>query len=181
LPVASPQQQSPPASPIFIVANNSRESIGTEVPPLHNTPAPPVSPLEHSSRQIRNPFANDSTESLETEVADLSNLIPESPKTRTLPAFRLHRPLPPSLQAHIQTGTVHAHRPVVVPPVSPESDDASGRVVSNMVNAIERGRASNVSPKAESSDPGELPPSPLLRSVLNRISNVRAHWTRIEK
>src|SRR5277367_2752887 len=181
LPVASPQQQSPPVSPIFIVANDSRESIGTEVPPLHNTPAPPVSPLHQSSPQIRNPFANDSTESLETEVADLKNLILEPPKTPVLSTFRLHRPLPESLQAHVQTGMVDAHRPVVASPVSPQSDDARGRVVFNMVNAIERDRSSNVTSKAKSSDPGELPPSPLLRSVLSRISNVREHWTQIDK
>src|SRR5579859_5376020 len=48
LPVASPQQQSSPVSPIFIVANDSRESIGTEVPPLHSTPSLPVSPLHQS-------------------------------------------------------------------------------------------------------------------------------------
>jgi hypothetical protein len=181
LSVASPQQQSPPVSPIFIVANDSRESIGTEVPPLHNTLAPPVSPLHQSSPQIRNPFANDSMESLETEVADLKNLILEPPKTPVLSTFRLHRPLPLSLQAHIQIGTVDAHRPVVASPVSPELDDARDQVVSNMVNAIERDRSSNVTPKAESSDPGELPPSPLLRSVLSRISNVREHWTRKDK
>ena len=183
LPVASPQQQSPPVSPIFIVANDSRESIGTEVPPLHNTPVPPAPPLHPSSPQIRNPFANDSTESLETEVADLKNLILEPPKTPVLSTFRLHRPLPLSLQAHIQTGTVDAHRPLVaspVSPVSPESDDAKSRVVFNMVNAIERDRSSNVASKAKSSDPDELPPSPLLRSVMNRISNIREHWTHID-
>jgi hypothetical protein len=174
--VASPQQQSPQVSPILIVANDSRESIGTEAPPLHNAPAPPVSPLRQSSPQIRNPFANCSTESLETEVADLSNLTPEPPNTPVLSAF----PLPLSLQAHIQTGTVDAHRPAVTSPVRHGSDDARGRVVSNMVNAIERGRSSNFSSKAEPSDPGELPPSPLLRSVLNRISNVRERWTHID-
>jgi hypothetical protein len=180
LPVASPQQQSPQASPISIVVNESRESVRTETPPLHNVPAAPVSPLQQSSPQIRNPFANCSTESLETEVADLSNLTPEPPKTPVLSTFRLNRPLPLSLQAHMQTGTVDAHRPVVTSPVRPGLDDARGRVVSNMVNAIERGRFSNVSLKAEPSDPGELPPSPLLRSVLNRISNVRERWTHID-
>jgi len=181
LPVASPQQQSPPVSSIFIVANDSRESIRTEVPPLHNTPTPSIPPLHRSSPQIRNPFVNDSMESLETEVADLRNLILEPPKTPVLPTFRLHRSLPPSLQAHIQTGTVDAHRPVVSSPVSPESDDARGRVVSDMVNAIERDRSSNVTSKAKSSDLGELPPSPLLRSVLSRISNAREHWAHIDK
>ena len=179
LPVASPQQQYPQVSPILIVANDSRESIETEAPPLHNAPASPVSPLRQSSPQIRNPFADCSTESLETEVADLSNLTPESPKTPVLSAFRLYKPLPLSLQAHIQTGTVDAHRPVVTSPVRPGSDDARGRVVSNMVNAIER-RSSNVSSKAKPFDPGELPPSPLLKSVLSRISNVRERWTHID-
>jgi hypothetical protein len=179
--VASPQQQSSQVSPIFIVANDSRESIGTEVPPLHNTLAPPVSPLHQSSPQIRNPFANYSTESLETEVANLSNLTPEPPQTPILSTFRLYRPLPLSLQAHIQTGTVDAHRPVVTSPVKPELDNARGRVVSNMVNAIEREISSNVPSEAKSSDPGELPPSPLLRSVLNRISNVRERWARIDR
>ena len=172
--VASPQQQSPQVSPT--VANDSRESIGTEAPSLHNAPAPPVSPLRQSSPQIRNPFANCSMESLETEVADLSNPTSEPPKTPVLSAFSL----PLSLQAHIQTGMVGAHRSAVTSPVRHRSDDARDRVVSNMVNAIERGRSSNISSKAESSDPGELPPSPLLRSVLSRISNVRERWTHID-
>lgn len=174
LPVASPQQQSPQLSPISIIANDSREYVRTETPQLHNVPAALVSPLHQSSPQIRNPFANCSAESLETEVADLSNLTPEPPKTTVLSTLRLYRPLPLSLQAHIQTETVDA---VVTSPVRPGLDDAKGRVVSNMVNAIERGRFSNVSPKAKPSDPGELPPSPLLRSVLSRISNVRERWT----
>jgi hypothetical protein len=181
LPVACAEQQSPQASPAPISANDSKESIGTEMPSLYNTPASRVSPSHQSSPRIQNRFANDSTESFETEAADSSSLTPQPSRTPALSAVRCYSPLSLSRQAHIQTGTVAAHKAVLASPVTSGSDDARGQVVSSMVTAIDRDRFSNFSSKAKSSDPGELPPSPLLRSVLNRISNVRERWTHIDQ
>jgi hypothetical protein len=94
--------------------------------------------------------------------------------------FPFRKPLPLSLQPHTRIGTVQAHKPVVVSPVSPEADTATSSFVSCMVECMEKAAPRNVSSKAEPFEQSELPPSPLLNSVLDRISIARERWTKID-
>ena len=138
---------------LFPLANDSTESLEKEISPLDLNSSPKASRRQQRPPPIRTPLANDSIESM--EVADFVNS-----------AF--HRPLSLYLQPHIRTGMVQTHQPVVVSPVSPEPDTATGNFVSNMVKSMEKGTFSNVSSKGESFDQGELAPSSTLELRLEQ-------------
>jgi hypothetical protein len=174
-PAASLRQQSRPQDLPFGFSNNSTESLETV-----------VSPWEQSPSQIRIPLGSASTESIKTEVTDFIHSASTSTYFQAPAAnspawghFRFHSPLPLPLQSHTSTGTVQAHKPIVVSTVSPEADTAIGSV-SDMVKSIETGASTKLSSRSERFDQGEPPPSPLLNSVLNRITNARERWTRID-
>ena len=181
----SPQRPLPPQSPVFVLANDSTESFHSKTSPLDQS-LPPTAPKRRKRPPpIRIPPANVSTVSIEVEAAGFAQ-----------PTF--HRPLPLSLQPHTQTGTVQARRPVIVlprntksgyatsdvvsrvaSPVSPEPKPTTRNFVSNRVKAVERERSSPFSSRTEHANPSESPPSPLMNSVMNRISSAREKWSKI--
>lgn len=189
LPAASPQQLSPSQSRIFILGNDSKESLGTEVSPMDHGSSWTASALQQPPQQLRIPFSNVSRESIETEVSDfvspargLSNtpihtyFRAPAADVQGVDPFPFQGPLSLYLQTSTQIGTVQTHKPVVVSRVDPESDAANGRFVSNMVESMETDGFSNVALEPEPSDDGESPPSPSLKLILERIANARQRW-----
>jgi hypothetical protein len=175
-PAACPRQQSPPQDLSFVLFNDSTESLKTV-----------LSPWEQFSSQARMPFPSDSTESTETEATDFVN--PASTSTSFQASavnspgvghFPFCKPLPFSLQVHTSTGTVQTHMPAVESPISPDAKFATGNFVSEMVKYVETGVSTNLSSRTEPLDQGEPPHSPLLNSVLNRISNAQERWAKID-
>ena len=183
----SSQRPCPPQSPaLFILANDSTESFQSETSPLDQGLPPTAPKRQKRPPPIRIPFANDSTASIEVEVAGFAQ-----------PTFR--RPLPLSLQPHSRPGTVQARRPVIVlqnsldsghaigsavsrfpSPVSLDPETTTGNFVSNMVKTVERDRPSPFASSREHADQGGSPPSPLMNSVMNRISSAREKWSKID-
>jgi hypothetical protein len=174
-PASCLKPQSPPYDPLFVLANDSTESLERA-----------ISPLELSPPQTRIPFARNSTESIETEVAEDFNPestwsyfeAPAAPLTGMDP-FPFHKPVPLNLQAQTRTGSVEGHRPMVVSPAGAEDTTAS-----DFASRMARSRGKE-HPQTSPQETGphirvSRHPTPSLNPGLVKISNARERWTKID-
>lgn len=181
-PAPFPQQQSLPGVLLFVLADESTDTLGIRSSSLQHPPSrttapfakdsreslePIVLPLAQSPVQTRIPFANDLVESVEPEVAEVLSPVststyfpaPAATPTRT-DILPLRKPISMSLQTGTITGTVQAHKPRLVCPANRESDTTAGNFVSNVVKSMESLTSTKVSSRTEESGQGEWQPNP---------------------